>query len=110
MGEGVYPKPVESSVTGLSTKTADRQGTLFSQERFIQAVIRAEASNFRTLNELDAMLPGTDLLILKSRGASACCLAPGFGSPSRQRVRRTSAILRFSRRSAISLGVSPSDR
>ena len=61
MGEGVYPKPVESSVTGLSTKTADRQGTLFSQERFIQAVIRAEASNFRTLNELDAMLPGTDL-------------------------------------------------
>jgi hypothetical protein len=36
-------------MSALSTKTADREVTLFSQERFIQAVVRAETPNFSTL-------------------------------------------------------------
>jgi hypothetical protein len=49
MGEGVYPEPVASHMPALSTKTAEREGTLFSQERFIQAVVRAGTPNFCAL-------------------------------------------------------------
>ena len=41
----------------LSTNTAEREGTLFSQVRFIQAVVRAEASNVETLKLSSANSP-----------------------------------------------------